>query len=152
MCLKFCVIVIFSYELWLDYFQYQRCSSPWNLFDDRLQTYLKQNLKCLWLQNILKYMFPWGTWASPWGSCFFPWCTFLTPCANCLSRYFICSLKNFLFFRDYILFHGNLHCSLINLFGIGIFLKIRQKSCFLKAINFLKLFKCFIFLLIYFIC
>jgi len=38
MCLKLCVNIIFSYELWLKCFQLQSYTSPWDLSNDRLQT------------------------------------------------------------------------------------------------------------------
>ncbi len=32
-----------------------------------LQTYIKMNMRWLWLQKYLKHMFPQGTWTFPWG-------------------------------------------------------------------------------------
>ncbi len=49
MCLKLCLILIFSYVFWLKCFQLQSCNSPKGLSNDRVQAYIKMNMNWFWL-------------------------------------------------------------------------------------------------------
>jgi hypothetical protein len=65
MCLKLCVIITFASKLWLNCFQLQNCSSLQDLSNDRSQSYIKTNIRWLWLLKNSKHMFLWRIWAFP---------------------------------------------------------------------------------------
>ncbi len=75
MCLIICLIIIFAYEFRLSFFQLQSCISPQNLSNDRLQAYIKTNMRWMWLLKNSECMFPRGIWAFPQGK-------FIIPCAS----------------------------------------------------------------------
>ncbi len=85
MCSKLYMIITFASEFWLKCFQLQSCISPWNLSNDSSQTYIKTNMRWLWLLKISKHMFPRGTWAFPRRKLAFPWGRIMSPGRRSLS-------------------------------------------------------------------
>jgi hypothetical protein len=82
MCSKLCVIIIFSYQFWLNCFQVQSCNSPQDLSNNRLQD---ENEMKLWFLKYLKHMFTQRIWAFPWGKFIVPQITIVSPWKRNLS-------------------------------------------------------------------
>ncbi len=90
----------FSYEFWLTCFQEQSCSLSQKLSNNRLQAYIKMNMRSSWLQKISKHMLPLGTSPTFHKICFLK--NFICSLGN-----FSCSLGNFIFLhRELTLFLG----------------------------------------------